>query len=108
MTDHAGGDQEAWRGDVHPGRNPASPLAPRYSIPFDDVKSECLTPSATRGICPYKGRQAYYTVHGGDATVDDGAWAVSEPFGEAIAVAGHVSFRGEGTDVYADGQSTPI
>ncbi|MGI8485967.1 MAG: DUF427 domain-containing protein [Thermomicrobiales bacterium] len=83
-------------------------IAPRYYIPFDDVKPECLTPSATRGICPYKGKEAYYTVHAGDTTISDGAWIISEPFGEATAVVGHVSFWGEGTEVYADGQSTPI
>lgn len=83
-------------------------IPPRYYIPFDDVKPECLAPSVTRGICLYKGRQAYSTVHASDTTVEDGAWAIYEPFGEAIAVVGHVSFWGEGTEVLADGQPTPI
>ncbi|SRR6266581_3950396 len=81
---------------------------PRYYIPFDDVKPDCLTPSARRGFCPYKGKEAYYTVHAGDATVSDGAWTVYDPFGEAIVVVGHVSFWGMGIEVVADGQSTPI
>ena len=81
---------------------------PRYYIPFDDVKPGCLMLSVTRGICPYKGKEAYYTVHAGDTTIDDGAWMVYEPFGEVIAVVGHVSFWGRGTEVYADGQSVPI
>ncbi len=83
-------------------------IPPRYYIPFDDVKPECLTPSATRGICPYKGREAYYTVHAGDTTVSDGAWTIYDPYGEALAVTGHISFWGKGTEVFADGQSTPI
>lgn len=83
-------------------------IPPRYYIPFDDVKPESLTPSTTRGFCPYKGKEAYYTVHAGKTTIPDGAWIVYEPFGEAIAVVGHISFWGEGTEVYADGQSTPI
>lgn len=83
-------------------------IPPRYYIPFDDVKPDCLAPSATRGICPYKGRQAYYTVHAGDTTVTDGVWIIYEPFGEAIAVVGYASFWGEGTEVLADGQTTPI
>ncbi|MDQ3540364.1 MAG: DUF427 domain-containing protein, partial [Chloroflexota bacterium] len=83
-------------------------IPPRYYIPFDDVKPDCLIPSTTRGICPYKGRQAYYTVHAGDTTVSDGTWVIYEPFGEAIAVVGHLIIWGEGTEVYADGQSIPI
>ena len=83
-------------------------IPPRYYIPFDDVKPDCLMPSSTRGFCPYKGREAYYTVHGGNTTVPDGAWMIYEPFGEALAVVGYLSFWGKGTEVYADGQSVPI
>lgn len=83
-------------------------LPPRYYIRFDDVKPDCLSPSETRGICPYKGWEAYFNVRAGGTTVPDGAWMISEPFGEAITVAGCVSFWGDGTEVLADGQSTPI
>ena len=72
------------------------------------MKPDCLTPSVTRGICPYKGKEAYYTVQGGDTTIADGAWTAYEPFGEALVVSGHVSFWGQGTAVYADGQPVPI
>ena len=80
----------------------------RYYIPRDDVKPDSLAPSATRGICPYKGKEEYYTVRAGNITVPDGAWIVYEPFGEASVVMDHMSFWGQGTEVYADGQLMPI
>lgn len=83
-------------------------IPPRYYIPFDDVTPECLVPSATRGYCPYKGRQSYYSVRGGGITIEDGAWTIYEPYGEALAVVGCLSFWQEGTEVLADGQPTPI
>ena len=80
----------------------------RYYIPRDDVKASSLTSSETRTFCPYKGEAAYYNVRGGETTVEDGAWMLPEPIGEADAVLDHITFWGEGTEVIADGRSTPI
>lgn len=83
-------------------------IPPRYYIPRDDVKLSSLTPSETRTSCPYKGEAVYSTVRGGDTTVEDGAWMLPEPIGEADAVLDHVTFWGEGTEVIADGHATAI
>jgi len=83
-------------------------IPPRYYLPFGDVLPDSLIPSASRGLCPYKGWQSYFSVRAGDTAVSDGAWMMHEPYGEAMAVAGHLSFWGDGTEVLADGQFTPI
>jgi len=81
-------------------------IPPRYYIPLDDVKGEALAPSETRTLCPYKGEATYYTVRGGASTETDGAWTLPDPYGEAIAVLGHVSFWGDKTEIEADGKRT--
>ena len=83
-------------------------IPPRYYVPLDDVKPGSLVATETRSFCPYKGEAAYSTVRAGETTVADGAWTLPNPIGEAVAVAGHISFWGDGTEVVADGQSTPI
>lgn len=62
-------------------------------IPFDDVVSERLTPSATTTYCPFKGEASYYnvTTAAGD-TVDDVIWTYREPYPAVAAIAGHVAF----------------
>ena len=82
-------------------------ISPRYYVPLDDVEPDALRTSETRTYCPYKGGAAYFHVRGGDTTVTDGAWMLPQPLGEAAAVANHVSFWGEGTEVLADGKRTP-
>lgn len=79
-------------------------LPVRYYLPRSDVRDEVLTPTDTRTLCPYKGRASYWTVRAGEVTVEDGAWTYAEPFGEAADVLDHLSFLGDGVEVYADGQ----
>ncbi len=79
----------------------------RYYIPPDDVKPGVLSPSEKRTYCPYKGAAAYFDVRGADTTVSAGAWKLDPPLGEAVTVTDYVSFWGNGTDVLADGRSTP-
>ncbi len=79
----------------------------RYYIPRQDVTGG-LDVSQRRDYCPYKGEAAYFHVTGGGTTVEDGAWFLPEPIGEADAVADHLSFWGEGTEVTADGEAVPV
>ncbi len=72
---------------------------------MEDVRADALTPSATRTYCPYKGAAAYFNVSDADTHVSDGAWTLSEPYGEATVVRNYVSFWGDKTEVYADGIS---
>jgi uncharacterized protein (DUF427 family) len=83
-------------------------IPPRYYLPRDDVAPGALAQSDRRDYCPYKGEAAYFHVTGGDTTVEDGAWVLPEPIGEADAVADHLSFWGEGTEVTADGEVVPV
>ena len=82
-------------------------IPPRYYVPLDDVKAGTLSPSETRTFCPYKGEAAYYDTRAGDTVLQDGAWTLPNPLGEAVAVGNHVSFWGNGTEVIADGHATP-
>jgi uncharacterized protein (DUF427 family) len=70
-------------------------LAPRYYLPISDVQAEVLTPSSTSTVCAYKGTASYLTVAG----VPDAAWTYQTPFPEVAAIAGLLSFDGEGVEV---------
>ncbi len=70
-------------------------LAPRWYVPADAVRQEVLTRSDTTTVCPYKGVASYYSVAG----VKDAAWVYEEPFADLGAIAGMLSFAGEGVEV---------
>jgi uncharacterized protein (DUF427 family) len=73
-------------------------LAPRWYVPVDAVRPEALTRSETTTVCPYKGVASYYTVAG----VADAAWVYEEPFGDLTAIAGLLSFAGDGVEVVVE------
>ena len=77
-------------------------LPTRWYVPSTDVRSELLRPTSTQTICPYKGVASYWTVAAGGLDVVDGAWSYHDPFGEALAIKGQVSFLGEGIEVEVD------
>ena len=83
-------------------------LPPRYYVPRQHVREDALTPSETQTYCPYKGAAAYWTVAAGGVTVEDGAWGLPEPLGEAEIVRDHLSFLGEGVEVRADGRPVAL
>jgi uncharacterized protein (DUF427 family) len=70
-------------------------LAPRWYVPVTDVRPQTLTPSSTTTVCPYKGSASYLTVAG----VKDAAWVYRQPFAEVAAIAGMLSFEGDGVEV---------
>ena len=74
-------------------------LPTRYYVPREDVREDLLQPSETQTACPYKGRASYASVRAGDTLLEDVAWFYEEPFPEAAAVTGHVSFLGDGLEV---------
>jgi uncharacterized protein (DUF427 family) len=69
-------------------------LAPRWYLPAADVRAD-LTPSDTTTRCAYKGTASYYDVAG----VSDAAWSYQEPLPGVEAIAGLLSFDGEGVEV---------
>jgi uncharacterized protein (DUF427 family) len=66
-------------------------LPARAYLPREDVIAE-LVPSARRSHCPYKGEATYFSVRAGSRLIEDAAWSYERPLGEALGVAGLVSF----------------
>ncbi|MBB5913265.1 uncharacterized protein (DUF427 family) [Nocardia transvalensis] len=79
-------------------------LPPRYYVPLTDVRTELLTPSATRTSCPYKGTAEYFNVRIGDAEYPDLVWLYRTPLPESQKVAGLACFYDEKVDVFLDGE----
>jgi uncharacterized protein (DUF427 family) len=75
-------------------------LPTRWYLPADDVTGT-LVPSDTTTVCPYKGVARYWSVEAGGRRFDDAAWGYDEPFAEAAAAAGMVSFLADGITVEA-------
>ena len=67
-----------------------------------DVMPGVLEPSDTTSACPYKGRAGYWNLRTADGLVENGAWGYEAPLPEALKVAGHLSFAGEGVEVTLD------
>ena len=65
---------------------------PRVYFPPADVRRERLEPTDHASRCPWKGQAAYWSVSAGGETLENGAWAYSEPLPELAAIADHVSF----------------
>src|SRR5918911_3264450 len=78
-------------------------LPPRVYLPGADIAPGTLSPSDKRTVCPYKGEATYWHVRDGQGgRVADGAWSYETPLVEALAVARHVSFEGDGIEVELD------
>jgi uncharacterized protein (DUF427 family) len=74
-------------------------LPVRVYVPGADIVPGTLSPSQTRTVCPYKGEATYWHVRADGARVPDGAWSYETPLAEALEIARHVSFDGDGVDV---------
>lgn len=68
-------------------------------IPIEHVNRRVLAPSDTSTYCPFKGDAGYYSVHVGDATVDDAVWFYAEPYPAVGEIAGHVAFYPDKAEV---------
>ncbi|MEA2167800.1 MAG: hypothetical protein QOF76_1100 [Solirubrobacteraceae bacterium] len=69
-------------------------LPNRWYLPLADVRT-ALEATTTTTHCPYKGDARYWSVAG----VPDAVWAYDEPLDGVAAIAGHVSFLGDGITV---------
>jgi len=70
-------------------------LRARAYLPRQDVAEGTLAPSAKASVCPYKGEASYFSLSAGGRDFEDSAWSYAEPLGEALGIAGHVSFEHE-------------
>jgi uncharacterized protein (DUF427 family) len=65
---------------------------PNYYFPPDDVLDGALEAGKGASFCEWKGRAHYFTVHGGDRIVPEGAWGYDDPNPAFAAIRGHVAF----------------
>ena len=60
------------------------PYFPHYYFPLADIVPGALEETATTNHSPSRGTASYYSVHGGDRVVDDGAWSYRDSPLEAL------------------------
>jgi uncharacterized protein (DUF427 family) len=71
----------------------------RWYVPSEDVVSGALLPSDTSTFCAYKGVASYWSVVADATTYADVVWGYEKPIEEASAIAGYLSFLGDGINV---------
>jgi uncharacterized protein (DUF427 family) len=79
-------------------------LPNRYYLPASDIRTELLTATDTRTVCPYKGWASYWTLNAGGRELTDVAWGYAEPLPEAARITGYRSFLHDGLTTEVDGQ----
>ena len=70
-----------------------------YYLPPADVRTDLLTPSATRTACAYKGEASYWAL----GEVGDVAWTYRAPLRDAAEVTDRIAFFNEVVDLFVDG-----
>ncbi len=65
---------------------------PVYYVPPEDIRMECLRPSAATSYCEWKGRTSYYDAVTEDRTEERAAWFYPSPTGYFRDVKDHVAF----------------
>jgi uncharacterized protein (DUF427 family) len=64
---------------------------PTYYLPAGDFEPGTLHPTEGSSWCEFKGRAAYFDVHGGDAVAPRAAWTYPTPTPGFEAIADHVA-----------------
>lgn len=63
-----------------------------HYFPNDFVRAECIRPSKTTTVCPWKGTASYYDLVVGGQTNADAAWYYPQPKEAAKEIRGRVAF----------------
>ena len=79
-------------------------LPVRWYLPLEDLEEKYFEPTATESVCLYKGTATYRRVRVGDPVVQDAAWCLPHPLGEAEQVRGYFSFFPGRVSVTVDGE----
>jgi uncharacterized protein (DUF427 family) len=66
-----------------------------HYFPPDSVRSEFLTQSERKTICPWKGIASYYNIEINGSTNANAAWYYPNPKDAAKKITGHVAFYKE-------------
>jgi len=78
--------------------------AARYYLPPEDVRTELLNQSETVSQCPYKGDGQHWNLALEGSGVQDAAWTLPNPLGEADVLTGFFCFYPTKVEVEADGE----
>jgi uncharacterized protein (DUF427 family) len=79
-------------------------LPARYYIPKTDVRMDRLQTTSFHTTCPFKGEASYWSAEVGGERHYGVVWAYEEPIPAAAAIAGHLSFYPDRTEVTVDGE----
>ena len=74
-------------------------LPTRYYIPKDDVRMDLLESTSFHTTCPFKGEASYWTATIAGTRHDGVVWGYEAPIAGAEAIAGHLSFYPDRTDI---------
>ena len=79
-------------------------LPNRYYLPESDMRTELLTATDTRTVCPYKGWASYWTLTVDGRDLADVAWGYQTPLDESARIKGYRSFLHDELTTEVDGQ----
>jgi uncharacterized protein (DUF427 family) len=80
-------------------------LPARYYIPKSDVRMDLLQATSFHTTCPFKGEASYWSAEVGGERHDGIVWAYEDPIPTAAAIAGHLSFYPDRTEITVDGKT---
>jgi len=66
--------------------------SPVYYFPREDVRMDCLVRTTFETHCPFKGNASYWSLRVGDKIAENAVWSYEEPYGDAEAIRGYLSF----------------
>jgi len=79
-------------------------IVPHYYLPPQDVRVDLLERSETLSKCPYKGDGQHWNLTVGANTVQDVAWTLPDPLGEADVLVDFFCFYPTKVEVEVDGE----
>ncbi len=74
---------------------------PAFYIPFDDIRFEHLSKSASTTFCPFKGTASYWSVADGSEKGRDILWAYQAPFDEMSGIKDYGAFYADRVELTA-------
>jgi uncharacterized protein (DUF427 family) len=71
---------------------------PVQYIPREDAQMNYFEPTAHKTHCPYKGEASYFSLKGGDKSVENAVWSYVDPYPAVKDIAGHLAFYPDRVD----------
>ena len=81
-----------WNGKVIAESDDTVVVENNHYFPLDSVDQDCISPSTTTTICPWKGTANYYNLTVDGAENQDAVWYYAEPKEAARNIKGRVAF----------------